>query len=163
VEALAVIVTVIVAVVIVGLFLAVSARAAPTPSHWPLRARPYEGMVREAARRYGVDPALVAAVCETESNWDPSAVNPSDPSYGIMQVMIPTAREVRPGTTQSELLDPAVGIMVGTAYIARLRDHYRIPMPDGIDAYNIGPGAWKTGRRNIRYRALVLDAMGRYS
>src|SRR6202012_5963258 len=45
-----------------------------------------ERIVREAADRHNVDPALVRAVIETESNWKSSAISLKDPS-GLMQLM----------------------------------------------------------------------------
>ena len=45
-----------------------------------------EKLVREAAERHRVDPALVRAVIETESNWNPSAISRKG-AVGLMQVM----------------------------------------------------------------------------
>lgn len=153
---------VLVALVVASLIV-IAGRAAPSPSGWPDRARRFEGLVRHWSRERNLDPALVAAVIDVESGWIPSAVNPGDPSYGLMQVMVPTAREVRPGTTREDLMDPDINVEVGTAYLARLRDHYGVPLPFRVDAYNIGPGAYRQGRMNRQYRDRVLERMGLYA
>ncbi len=94
----------------------------------------------ETARVYGLDPALVCAVVEQESGWDPWAMRyepafyeryiqpkvlrceirvPAEAhgraiSWGLMQVMGQTARENGfGGKFFSELCDPATGLDVG--------------------------------------------------
>ena len=53
-------------------------------------ARHYQGMAQRAAQRYRVDSALILAIMETESSFNPFAVSPSG-AYGLMQVMQATA------------------------------------------------------------------------
>lgn len=120
------------------------------------RMLPYRGMVINSAKHNGIDDCLLAGVIERESAWKPNAVNPSDPSYGIAQVMLPTANEVRPNTTVEDLYDPKICIEVAARYIHKLNTAYKIPMPEGIDAYNVGPGNWKKGNRSTVYREAVL-------
>ena len=36
---------------------------------------------------YGINPILLRAVAYVESSWNPSATNPDDPSYGLMQIL----------------------------------------------------------------------------
>src|SRR6266436_9619275 len=50
-----------------------------------------EKLVREAAERHSVDPALIRAVIETESNWNPSAVSRKG-AVGLMQLIPTTAQ-----------------------------------------------------------------------
>ncbi len=50
-----------------------------------------ERLVREAAERHHVDPALVRAVIETESNWNPSAISRKG-AVGLMQLIPTTAQ-----------------------------------------------------------------------
>ena len=45
-----------------------------------------KGLARSYAEQNGLEAALVFAIIKHESNWNPSAVNPSDPSYGLMQL-----------------------------------------------------------------------------
>ena len=50
-------------------------------------------MVREVSTRYRVDPALIHAVIETESNWNPKAVSRAGAS-GLMQLIPGTAQQM---------------------------------------------------------------------
>lgn len=122
---------------------------------------PYRASLEASARQNGIDPCLLAGICKQESDFNPNAVNSSDPSYGIAQVMLPTANEVRPGTTKEDLLNPHICIEVAARYVKKLRDVYGVsPWPDGIDAYNVGPGNFRNGIRNLYYRDRVLRFRG---
>ncbi len=83
---------------------------------------------------------LVKAVISVESGWNPNAVGDQDkpnPSYGLMQVTLPTARIFWPGLSVGQLMDPPTNIEVGTAY---LRDQVRLraTLGEAISAYNAG-------------------------
>lgn len=41
----------------------------------------------EFGNRYGIDPLLIKAIASIESSENPNAVNPSDPSIGLMQIL----------------------------------------------------------------------------
>ncbi len=79
----------------------------------------FDGIIEDAARRYGVDPALIRAVMEAESAGDPSAVSPAG-AQGLMQLMPETAREL--GVTDP--FDPEQNILAGTRYLRMLLDRY---------------------------------------
>lgn len=117
-------------------------------------AEHFRPLVMQASQRYRVEPALVYAIMETESSFNPFAVSPVG-AYGLMQVMQKTAgRDVfekvynKPGSpTRNYLLDPAKNIDAGTAYISILRDRYlrgvQNPLSKEyciITAYNGGTG-----------------------
>lgn len=99
--------------------------------------------------RYGMalelDPWLLAAIAYQESRFNPNAYNPSDPSWGLMQVMpkfwgYAFVSECGSPATPQTLLDPEVAICYG----AHVYAHYRSRHPDnhiaGITAYNNGSG-----------------------
>ncbi len=100
-------------------------------SHKQRSAEGYRPQVERAATRYKLSPALILAVIETESSFNPFAVSHSG-AYGLMQVMQNTAgrdvyqriygRDDRP--TRSYLLNPANNIDAGSAYLSILRDVY---------------------------------------
>lgn len=111
-------------------------------------------MVMQASQRYRVEPALIYAIMETESSFNPFAVSPVG-AYGLMQVMQNTAgRDVfdkiykKSGKpSRKYLMDPAKNIDAGTAYITILRDRYLRGIQDPltleyciVTSYNGGSG-----------------------
>jgi soluble lytic murein transglycosylase-like protein len=96
----------------------------------------YSGIVAEASRRHGVDPALIAAVIETESGFNPRAGSPAG-AKGLMQLMDATAR----GLGVSDSFDPHQNVMGGTKFLRQLLDKYKGDVKLALAAYNAGPGA----------------------
>jgi soluble lytic murein transglycosylase-like protein len=97
---------------------------------------PMERMVREAAERHKVDPALVKAVISTESGWNPRAVSPKG-AVGLMQLIPETAQRYGVGN----LFDPAQNVEGGTTYLKWLLDRYNGDLPKTLAAYNAGEHA----------------------
>lgn len=103
-------------------------------------------LAHEAAQKYGLDSALVCAVCEQESDWNPWAVRYEPAfyshyvvpiletghfgateatmratSFGLMQIMGEVAREYGfLGPFLSELCDPEIGLDIGCKYLSAL-------------------------------------------
>jgi Transglycosylase SLT domain len=95
-----------------------------------------EKLVREAAERHRVDPALVRAVIETESNWNPRAVSRKG-AGGLMQ-LIPTTAQ-RYGA--SDLFNPQQNIDAGVRHLKMLLERYHGNLDLALAAYNAGEGA----------------------
>ena len=95
-----------------------------------------EKLVREAAERHSVDPALVRAVIETESNWNPSAVSRRG-AVGLMQ-LIPTTAQ-RFGV--NDLYSPQQNVDAGVKYLKTLLERYNGNLDLALAAYNAGEGA----------------------
>ena len=93
-------------------------------------------IVREAAERHKVDPALVKAVITTESGWNPQAVSRKG-AVGLMQLIPQTAQ--RFGVNNS--FDPAQNVEGGTTYLRSLLDRYNGDLPKSLAAYNAGERA----------------------
>jgi soluble lytic murein transglycosylase-like protein len=95
-----------------------------------------EVMIREVSARYRVDPALVRAVIETESNWNSTAVS-SKGALGLMQLV--------PGTAQqmgvNNVFDPKQNLDGGVHYLHTLLERYNGDLDKALAAYNAGPGA----------------------
>ena len=54
---------------------------------YPSGRKFYENDIQDAAKKHGLDPEMLAGVLSTESNFDPSAVNPKSGAKGIAQLM----------------------------------------------------------------------------
>lgn len=95
-----------------------------------------EKMVREAADRHRVDPALVRAVIRTESNWNTRAFSHKG-AGGLMQ-LIPTTAQ-RYGAY--DVFDPKQNIDAGVKYLRTLLERYHGNLDLALAAYNAGEGA----------------------
>jgi soluble lytic murein transglycosylase len=100
-----------------------------------------------AARRYGVDPALVKAVVWRESRFSPSARGRVG-ERGLMQLRELAAQEWADaekitGFEESSLDDPRTNTLAGTFYLAKLLRRYSQaddPVPFALADYNAGRG-----------------------
>ena len=100
-----------------------------------------------AARKYGVDAALVKAVIWQESRFDPDARG-SKGEVGLMQIMPETASDWAGAQrlavlSKFTLRDPARNIDCGTWYLSRLLRRYPAtdnPLPFALADYNAGRG-----------------------
>jgi soluble lytic murein transglycosylase-like protein len=92
------------------------------------------GIINDAARKYGVDPNLIAAMAFRESRFDPNAVS-SRGAQGLLQLMPKTARAL--GVRDS--FDPQQNILGGTKYIKYLLDRFHGDIDLSLAAYNAGP------------------------
>jgi len=129
-------------------------------------------LVRLTAVRYDLDADVVAAVVQAESSGNPSAVSRAQ-AYGLMQVRIPTARDMAGrDVTVDELFDPVVNLDLGCRYLRRMLDRYKGDWRLALMAYNAGPGKvdqWLAvepdparALRNVAYgetRAYVLKVL----
>ena len=98
---------------------------------------PYSKEILEAAKKYRIDPALIAAVIRAESNFAPGAISRKG-ARGLMQLMPATAR--RMGVRRD--FDPRENIRGGTAYLAELANRFGDTAVDLIlAAYNAGERA----------------------
>lgn len=98
---------------------------------------PYDDAIYAAAGGDASRAALIKGIIAAESAWNPSAVNPSDPSYGLMQITVATARQFSPGITSEQLVsDPRLNISIGSAFILDLLRRYS--MSDAVAYYNAG-------------------------
>jgi soluble lytic murein transglycosylase-like protein len=145
-------------------------RRRPAESH-PLpvsankaRAERYSDAIASAAVQNGVDTALVHAVVEVESAFDPRALSRRG-AVGLMQLMPDTAR--RYGVVDP--YDPADNLQAGARYLGDLLRLFDHDLPLTVAAYNAGESAvLKHGRRvppypeTIAYVPKVLAAYQRY-
>src|SRR5208337_1849757 len=95
-----------------------------------------EKLVREAAERHNVDPALVRAVIETESNWNPAAKSRKG-AVGLMQLIPTTAQRFG----ANDAFNPKQNMDAGVRYLKVLLERYRGNLDLALAAYNAGEGA----------------------
>jgi soluble lytic murein transglycosylase len=145
---------------------------------------PYRALVDGAAARHGLEPALVFAIMREESAFDPEATSTAD-AFGLMQLIVPTARVAAKGTglpsDRRALLRPRVNVELGCRTLARYQKAFPENPLLGIPAYNAGPQrarAWLTARPSAdfdlwvelipfvetrRYTKRVLSSRAAYS
>ena len=98
----------------------------------------YGDLIFAAARKYKINPALVAAVIRAESAFQPRALSPKG-ARGLMQLMPATAK--RYGVRTAELFQPARNIEAGVRYLAFLAERFHGDLPKILAGYNAGEGS----------------------
>jgi|GEM_PF-719469 len=104
------------------------------PANLPDRS--LQTLVTAAARQEGVPPALLAAVVEAESGFQPGAVS-SAGAKGLTQLMDGTASRL--GVTNP--FDPWQNLVGGARFLHQLIERYSNNYSLALAAYNAGPGA----------------------
>jgi len=131
------------ALIVVGMLCAIS-------SGWAQSGRPparieAEYYVTAYARHYRVPVALVRAIVEHESNWQPCVISPKG-AVGLMQLMPATAKRL--GVT--DRCDLCQNISGGVRYLARLMQRFHNDLRLVAGAYYVGEDT--ISRRGLDYR-----------
>jgi len=113
--------------------------ATPKTDTKPVLARAeIDTLVEAAAKRHGVELALVKAVVAAESAYDTQAVSRAG-ALGLMQIMPGTGADY--GVTEREqLFDAKTNLDTGTRHLKRLLVKYKNDYGRVIMAYNAGEG-----------------------
>ena len=121
----------------------------------------YGEVIQSAAKKYGIDPSILAGIIETESSWDSAASNPSG-ARGIAQI-IP---KWHPGVNVN---DPVESINYAASYLRRIMDGENgtgkpVDINTAIYMYNAGPyrSSYPYGEENTKYLPKVLRSAGKY-
>ena len=96
----------------------------------------YEGLIKDAATKYSLSAALIRAVINAESAFNPLAVS-SAGAMGLMQLMPALAAELG----VDDPFDPRQNIFAGSRYLKQLLDAYDGDIALALASYNAGPGA----------------------
>ena len=109
------------------------------------------------ANFWNLEKALVKAIARKESNFDPKAKNPSDPSFGLMQITPGLAYDYggiirnwkNPSESEIEMLmDIDNNLTVGCWFLNHLGKY---GFQQQVMSYNVGERGYKDGRRNYGY------------
>jgi len=105
----------------------------------------YVAEIRSAAGVYGIPPALIAAIVNTESGYDRFAES-SAGALGLMQILPSTGEWIHNKLMRQEafhddlLFDAETSLAYGTWYMNFLLDRYDGEMNAAIAAYHAGQG-----------------------
>jgi soluble lytic murein transglycosylase len=100
-----------------------------------------EGVIREQAAEKHLDPALIAAVIDAETKFEPR--QSSAGAEGLMQILPATAyflAHLSGGSrfTESDLATPRINVAYGSYYLRYLLNHYGGNEMLAVAAYNAG-------------------------
>ena len=123
----------------------------------------YEQLIQASAAKYGVSAALVKAVIQAESGYNPNAVSRAGAS-GLMQLMPGTAKQLK----VADAFNPKQNVDGGVRYLKFLLDTFKGDVSLALAAYNAGMGkVAKYGgippyEETRTYVSRVLSYMGSY-
>ena len=105
----------------------------PIDTGGPTQFRHY---INAASSRFNVDPALVEAVIQVESSFNPNAVSKVG-ATGLMQLMLPTAQQY----DVYDRFNPRQNINAGVEHLSQLMKRFNGRLPLALAAYNAGSTA----------------------
>lgn len=128
-----------------------------------------DAVIRAAAARYRLDPALVKAIVWRESGFHPNARGRAG-EIGLMQLREDAAQEWADsehviGFVHEDCLDPRTNTLAGTWYLKKLLKRYRQtdnPIPYALADYNAGRAnllKWNSGAAQTN-SSMFLEQIG---
>jgi len=116
--------------------------------------RLYTEEFNSAAERSGVHQSLLLSIAKQESAFLPNAVSRAN-ALGLMQLLLPTAREVVPGASRESLFEPATNTKAGSLYIHKLLIRFEGNIALALAGYNAGPSRAASWQRDIMESPLM--------
>lgn len=111
-------------------------KAAGRPREGIVDASRWQPLLQQIAAEVGIEPALLQAVVQQESAFNPLAVSPAG-AAGLMQLMPATA--ARFGVR--DRFDPVQNLRGGARYLAWLLHHFDQDLDLALAGYNAGEGS----------------------
>ena len=97
-------------------------------------------MIDSVAQAYGQDAALMRAIVQVESGFDPNAMSPKG-AIGLMQVLPSTAALFGLVQPRQALFEPESNLRIGAQFLRSLLLQFGGDAELAVAAYNAGPGA----------------------
>jgi soluble lytic murein transglycosylase-like protein len=104
----------------------------------PIPDVPYGALMYWAAKKHGLNPALVVEVARAESAFNARALSPKG-ACGLLQIMPATGQ--RFGLKRAELFDPKKNLEAGARYLRWLLDRFEGDLALALAGYNAGENA----------------------
>ena len=109
---------------------------------WKTSAYSISQTILEQSHQYGFDPVFLMAVIENESGFNPETIG-THGEIGLMQILPHTAQWIAekfnlPWTGPQSLKNPVTNIILGSAYLAYLREKFQFRSQLYLAAYNMG-------------------------
>lgn len=102
---------------------------------------PFEAIIDRFARKHRVESALIKAIIQAESSWEPGAVNENEgrgrSSIGLMQILFPDTAKRLGISSKDQLLIPEVNVDAGARLLADIQKRHSA-LNDIIASYNAG-------------------------
>jgi soluble lytic murein transglycosylase len=123
-------------------YLSTSVEKAPKLFWQMLFPMPYQSSLISSARRFGLDPYMVAALIRQESEFNPGAHSYAN-AYGLTQIVPATGRMLarQQGIAWSSpalLYQPATNLRLGTFYMRALLNQWDGHWEETLASYNAG-------------------------
>lgn len=112
----------------------------------------WDDLFKKYAAQYGVNWRHVKATAIVESSLGQNPLvlagtaSSDGKSYGLTQFTLPTANDMRPGTTVADLNNPEISIMLAAKYLSILEKMFPSSLQSAIISYNQGPGNTQKGK-----------------
>jgi soluble lytic murein transglycosylase-like protein len=94
----------------------------------------YEYIITQASKRFGVEPSLIKAVIQAESDFDHKALS-NKGAQGLMQLMPGTSNDM----SVQNPFNPEENIFGGTRYLSLMLERFKNDLSLALGAYNAGP------------------------
>ena len=92
----------------------------------------------QVAESYGIDPAIIFAMCYRESTYNSASIGDYGAAFGLMQIQPKWHRDRMARLGCTDLLDPYQNVIVGTDYLAEQAARYGGDIGKALVAYNAG-------------------------
>ncbi|BDU50208.1 lytic transglycosylase domain-containing protein [Haliovirga abyssi] len=114
----------------------------------------YKEFVEYYASKSNLEPELIYSIIKQESNFKDDEISNSS-AYGLMQLILPTAKSFQKNILYEDLLDPELNIKIGTKYLKLLYKKYNGNLIPIIASYNAGET--NVNRWIKKHKKLTID------